>query len=466
MLSIRHQLIFPLLFLLTLLIFLLSRNIGMFWDNVLFASKMGNHLYNTGIFNISMPDSFDPGHPPFLAFINALGWKLFGHKLWVSHLMMTPFVFGFFLQLYRFINYFYKDTILIAGAFILICADPTLASHLILVNPQIIQLFFALLAINGILENKPVHKIIGLGLLGIVTFRGMMMCAGIVLFDLVRVSWIEKKNLRSFFNFRNLFHYFLSALPALAYVIWRFSTKGWLQTHPDSPWENLWHLANIEVILRNILVLANRYLDFGRIGIFLFIFLVLIFKRSLFREKQTRTIFLLALLVDIVTVIVSLSATNTMGHRYFIASNLCFALLAFNLLIQLRPRISLYIALLLVLGTGNLWIYPEKIAQGWDSTLAHVPYFRLRTEALAYMNTHNIPVDQTASFFPNCTIVDFVDLSGDQRSFVPFNGNNRYVFYSNVFNISDEQLYILSNQYTPIVKFTKCRIHVTLYKSD
>ena len=54
------------------LIFFVSKKFGMFDDDILFGSKMGNQLYYSSIFNWSMPDSFDPGHPPFLGFILAI----------------------------------------------------------------------------------------------------------------------------------------------------------------------------------------------------------------------------------------------------------------------------------------------------------------------------------------------------------------------------------------------------------
>ena len=44
---------------------------GFFWDNTIFGYQMGNHLYNNGLFNFNFPDSFDPGHPPFLALLLA-----------------------------------------------------------------------------------------------------------------------------------------------------------------------------------------------------------------------------------------------------------------------------------------------------------------------------------------------------------------------------------------------------------
>ena len=63
-----------------LIALLVSYEYGMFWDNVLFASKMGNHLYENGIFDWTIPDNFDPGHPPFLAFLLAVAWKLLCEK--------------------------------------------------------------------------------------------------------------------------------------------------------------------------------------------------------------------------------------------------------------------------------------------------------------------------------------------------------------------------------------------------
>lgn len=81
----------------------------------------------------------------------------------------------------------------------------------------------------------------------------------------------------------------------------------------------------------------------------------------------------------------------------------------------------MYSILFLGLVTGNLWIYPKEISQGWDATLAHIPYHSLRLEAINYLNKENINVEDVASFFPNLTKLDFVDFKGDTRSFQKFN---------------------------------------------
>jgi hypothetical protein len=79
-----------------LCVFFVSNTNGMFWDNVLFASKMSNHLYLNSILDWTVHDQFDPSHPSFLGFPLAISWKILGHKLWVAHLLMVPFIIGVF----------------------------------------------------------------------------------------------------------------------------------------------------------------------------------------------------------------------------------------------------------------------------------------------------------------------------------------------------------------------------------
>ena len=60
-----------------------------------------------------------------------------------------------------------------------------------------------------------------------------------------------------------------------------------------------------------------------------------------------------------------------------------------------------------------------------------------------------------------------VDLSGDLRSFSDtFTGNEEYVFYSNVFNLSDKDYYILENNYHLTKRFEKALVHVDILKRN
>tara|TARA_R110000787_G_scaffold7747_3_gene26038 strand:- start:837 stop:2258 length:1422 start_codon:yes stop_codon:yes gene_type:complete len=450
-----------------LIFFLVSYDFGMFWDNVLFASKMGNQLYYNDLFNWTMPDSFDPGHPPFLGFLLAITWKIFGHSLWISHLTMLPFVIAIIYQLHRFVNYYTKNNISSYLGLLLILVDPTLMTSFVLVNPETIILFFFFLAVNGILYDNKRWKFIGFLFLSIITFRSMMLFAGLFIFDILNHSIIQKKKIKKSLNLHFLGFYFLTALPGIIFVIWRLATKGWLQTHVNSPWASLWKFPSLTEFSKNIAVLIWRYLDFGRIFIFIFlIFALWSFRKKIAKKKSIQQLLLLAFCSVIFVMIAVLLSTNAFGHRYFIASYICFILVAFLIILELKKyKKIIYTLLISGLITGNLWIYPEKISQGWDATLAHIPYHGLRKDAIQFLDTKKINFKQVATFFPNYDVVDDIDLTGDFRSFSHFNKKNNYVLYSNVYNLTDEEYDSLDKNYIEIKRFHKLHIYVSIYQS-
>ncbi len=447
------------------LIFLVSNQNGMFWDNVLFASKMGNQLYNNSIFDWTMPDTFDPGHPPFLGFLLAASWKILGHHLWVSHLVIVPFTIGFFYQVFRFISYFIDKKHLQLFAFLLIIIDPTISTAFVLVNPEIIILFFFFLTVNGILFKSTVQKIIGLLFLSIVTYRSMMLFGGVFLFEICNHLWLEKKKIKSILTIKFLTPYVLGCLPGFLFVSWRLTTKGWLQTHPDSPWADYWHFADFEFFIRNCIVLVWRYIDFGRVFIFLFLVIsILIFGKRIFQSTKNKKLLLLAITSVFFIIITVLMATNAFGHRYFIVSYIAFFLLAFSILQSFyKKKKFIYVLLCIGLLSGNFWMYPKHLSQGWDATLGHLPYHYLRLEAINYLNENNINIEEVASFFPNYNILDYIDFKGDKRSFTKFNATNRYVFYASVFNLTDEELNSLTNHYSVLKQFHKFNTTIKIY---
>ena len=446
-------------------VFLVSKNYGMFWDNVLFASKMGTHLYENSLFNWNIPNSFDPGHPPFLGFLLAVFWKIFGYNLWVSHLLMLPFIIGFLYQLYEFVSYFVKKEQFKILAFLLLIANPTVAASFVLVNPEIIILFFFFLAINGLLKQKYTLKFIGLFFLSIVSYRSMMLFAGIFLFDVLNNLFINRKKIKTILNLNFLLFYFSASIPAFLFVSWRLATKGWLQTHPDSPWVGLWQFASLKVFFKNCVVLVWQYLDFGRIFIFLFIIIsFFFFGKKIVKPLKNKELLLLSICSVLSIVVVSLLATNSFGQRYFLVSYVGFILLSFLILIEnYKSKKIIYAILFFGLISGNLWVYPKKIPQGWDATLAHIPYHSLRLKAIKYLDSENIKIENVATFFPNINTIHNIDLSKDQRKFASFNDTKKYAFYSNVYNLSDENLNKLEKEYTVLKQFNNFNINITIY---
>ena len=448
-----------------ILIFLSSNQNGMFWDNVLFASKMGNQLYYNSIFDWTMPNSFDPGHPPFLGFLLAASWKVFGHTLLVSHLVILPFNIGFFYQLFKFISYFIDTIQLQFLAFLLIIIDPTISTAFVLVNPEIIIIFFFFLAVNGILFKSKVQKFIGLLFLSIVSFRSMMLFGGIFLFEVCNQLILEKKKLKVILNIKFLIPYIIGCIPGVLFVLWRLTTKGWLQTHPDSPWAGYWHFADFGFFIRNCIVLIWRYLDFGRVFIFLFLTISLfLFRKKIIKSIKNKQLILLGITSVSIIIITVLIATNAFGHRYFIVSYVAFILFACKILQEFYNQKKLIYSLLFIgLLTGNLWMYPKNLSQGWNATLGHLPYHSLRIEAIDYLNKNNIDVENVASFFPNYNNLDYIDFKGDKRSFAKFNSNKEYVFYASVYNLTDEEQKSLANHYSVLKQFHKFNTTIKIY---
>ena len=125
-------------------------------------------------------------------------------------------------------------------------------------------------------------------------------------------------------------------------------------------------------------------------------------------------------------------------------------------------------AILIIAGllSGNFWVYPDKIAKGWDASLAHLPFHHLRHEMMKYIDQHHIPVSETGSRTPNTAIIDHIELNGDQRAFPWADlSKDKYVFYSNICNVfTDEEIDELKNQWLVEKEFRCLQVRVTLYK--
>jgi len=444
-------------------IFLFSMDVGMFWDNVLFTSKIGRHLYENNLFNWMLPDNLDAGHPPTLGFLLAILWKVFGQELWVSHLLMFPLTIGFFYQLFRLITYFTKNKTNSFFAFLLIIIDPTLSTQFVLVNPEILQLFLFLLAINSILNERYLLKIIALFFLSIISLRSMLLFGGVFLFEIINLKYIVKTP-KTILSKKFIFSYVFGFIPAITYLSIHYIDKSWLVSHENSPWSGHRNFVSIKEFLKNCAVLVHKYIDYGRFIIyFLITYIFIKFKISAF-NKATKQLLILSFSSVFFIIIASLLSTNPFGHRYFLISYILLNLLSFLLFVKfLKKKRFVYSLIFITLITGNLWIYPREIAQGWDATLAHLPYYSLRLKAIDYLNKNKIDVENVASFFPNKTALHHVDFKNDYRAFKNFNKKNKYVFYSNVYNLSDDDYKSLDTDYSILKEFKNNNIQVILY---
>lgn len=442
----------------------LSKNIGFFWDNTLLVSKMGHYLYNNGLLNFNFPNSFDPGHPPLMAFVYASSWKLFGKSLLTSHIISSIFLFGFVWQLHNFICHFTQNKIYQIIGIAFVFSDATILAQCFYIGQEIPQLFFFLLATNQLLKGEYFLKCVALILLGLCSLRGMMLCAGFFIFEVYYYAVIKQK-IKNLFTQKNIATYVVGASVVIAFLIARRLIKGYLFMHESSEWTELGQLANLKIFIFNTAIIIHRYFDFGRLAIVLFIVLTLFyFKRKITQNAKFKLLLGLALCSTCIITIVSLAITNTIGHRYFTISFVFMHLLALYIIDTFlnNKKAIIVCTLTFCLVTGNLWQYPIKYAQGWDASLRSIPYFNLRNQAINYLHQNKIELREVGTFFPNIYSNEEINLCGDTTSFATYDGKNKYVLFANIYNVKPKLREYLSTTYKSVEKFESAGITVNI----
>ncbi|MEY4902953.1 MAG: hypothetical protein RLZZ292_768 [Bacteroidota bacterium] len=132
-----------------------------------------------------------------------------------------------------------------------------------------------------------------------------------------------------------------------------------------------------------------------------------------------------------------------------------------------RKPANLFYLLLLLLVTGNFWKYPNHIAQGWDATLGHLPYYSLRAKMVDYINEKHYDYNAIGSAFPNLSDRHFIDLDPmEGKKMLEKNlFSQQHIFYSNIYNdFSDNELDSLKQHWIVEKKFSKLGIDVVLYR--
>ena len=450
-----------------LILVLCNINNFFFWDTVQLASKHASFYYTTNFSNLLLPNEIDSGHIPTFGIYLAFIWKLFGRTLWISHLAILPFALGIVIQLYRLIQKFIPNTYWLF-AFFLVLIDPTLLSQITLVSPDVALVFFFLLGVNAVLDKNRFMIMLATVFLFLTSMRGMMVSLCLLCLD-TYVNILLSDNLKKIaLDFiKRSFTYLPAFLIFVAFSLFHYHERGWIGFHKDSPWADCFEPVGLSGIIRNIGILGWRILDFGRIGIWLvFFILFFIYRKQILKDEKTRLLLFFFVCTLVLLPANMLWANNLIAHRYLMPIYLSFSILCANILfsdyVKEKLKYTLMIAWVVIIISGNFWIYPSGISQGWDSTLAHLPYYNLRQNAIEYLDNKEIDLTQVASFFPNDSKMDVMDLNGDQRCFSKFDRNNQYVFYSNIYNVGDEIENGLTQNYQVIQQFNKNGIFIEI----
>ncbi len=420
---------------------LLSLNNSFFWDKDILNSRQAYWFYEHGL-NILPPNDIDSGHPPILSYLLAIGWRIFNVHLWVGHLLMLPFALGMVWQFYRFLSYFFKSAF-VNAVLLLIILDTTLLTQVIVLTGDLITVFFFFLSVNTILYNRRGLLTIALVGLSLSSSRGMMLFVAMGMFDFYLL--IEQRGLTNIIRrSASIFSYYLPAIIFTSwFLLYHYYKRGWIGYDPvNSKWAGCYTIVGLNGFIRNIIIVVWRMVDFGRLFLWIIgaYLLILILQKKIELDRNQKLLFAIFLISLIVSLPPMLIYKVMASHRYLLPVFIVFtALIAYPVLEKLpNKKLSkiLYFVILLGLVSGNFWIYPDNIAKGWDATLAHVPYYKLRKDMIHFIDDQKIPFSKVGTEVPNISELKYIDLSNDERAFSSKDfEHNEYIFYSNIYNM-------------------------------
>jgi hypothetical protein len=447
-----------------LILFLFSFNNGFFWDTTHLSAAQAWWYYDHDFKYFFLPSEIDSGHPTLFPLLLALVWKVFGPGLLISHLLMLPFIGILIVNLIEFSGHYFKNNRFRIAALVLL--NPMLLGHSTLVSPDILLLSFFFLALNGIIGNAIWKSSIAIAILASLSMRGMMSCA--VLFSFF--AYLSFKSPR--FWIKSIQIFLPGFLLAVGFLIFHFLHTGWIGYFAGSSWAGSFDRVDFKGWFRNVLVFGFRMADMGNIFIWIIIGGAIIWGSAgkITFTKKNFELFFLVVLSLVILVLPQFFFRQLLMHRYllpFIILSIFFICSLAERTIAILKFKKLLIFTLLGLSTGNFWVYPDKIAKGWDCTLAHLPYYHLRKEALAYIKERNIPLNRVSAGFPYNLPSKYIDLTADTTSFsrLPVE-QSPYVLYSNISNdYTNEQLRNFDKEWAVIKTFGKWPVRFVLYKN-
>jgi hypothetical protein len=499
----------------------LVRDNFFFWDTMQLASQHAHFFYEDSNFStFLLPDNMDSGHPPTFGYYLALMWLFFGKSLIVSHLAMLPFLIGIVWQAWKL-----GERVVGEGwtlwFLLMLSVCPVVAGQAVLVSPDIVLLFFFFMGLNAVLNYvffdfhdgseldanvRETFKVsrtsdfdLSIAILGLaaISMRGMMVAAGLFIFYfLIKIPYLKalilnKNNSKiNKFNVKELIYndkhplsikgifsiispFLLGGFFALIFLAYHFIHKGWIGFHTDSPWMTAFERVNGVEFIKNGIILVWRLIDFGH----LFLWLICIYGLIKIKKTLPTTRLLISLLIVLLTVLTPtlLIYKGLLAHRYLMPIYVVLILLTVKIISDLKNyKRQLVVALIALFGlaSGNFWVYPQPISTGWDATLAHLPYYDLRNDMLAFIDSQHINHEDIGSAFPNQRDFETTDLKKIDPSvknhFSTYNlSKNRFVFYSNIMNeFSEADLVELKTNWRAIKVFKKWQIQVILFEKN
>lgn len=424
---------------------LAARHDPLFWDTIQLAGKQADWYFQNDFRYFFLPERIDSGHPPVFGAYLAGWWKILGRSLLVSHLAMLPIVWLLVAGVWRVARQWFGGAA-VWGLAMVLC-DPVLLGQLLLVSPDLWLVAAFVWTLAGILYRAAVWRVLGVVGLCLISTRGMMTAVALLLFDLLVKHDFSSSSLKKI-----LPSYLPGGLLGAAFLLGHAWHTGWIGYHTGSPWAGSFATVDVAGLAKNVLVYVWRWLDFGRVGVWLLLMIALfqtsrIFKtlevsgRKLWWQHLREPVLLLCLLI-VFSLPTFLRYVGLNGHRYLLPCFLAFGW-CFVAWVRHLPGRSRWLGLgILSLLLGNLWMYPPQISQQWDGSLAYRGHFAARRTALDFLTEQNLPLHQVGTVFPEIGPRDWRELNGDTTGMVRYRvGKTPYVLVMTTMNDFPDERY-------------------------
>jgi hypothetical protein len=441
------------------------RHNGFFWDSILLGSTYGQWYYNNNFSTIFVPQEI-AGYPPLFGMYLATGWKMFGKTLPISHFLMLPIVLGTIWQVYLLAKRYLPQPWILVGL-LLVLFDPTMLAQSAQMAPDSMLVFLYLLSINSLLKKNNTLLAISLVFLVLLSPRGQVMAVSLFLTNLV-IHRLYQGTFTFAYLGRLLKRYLPAGIVLGMWLALHYQEFGWIGFNKSSDWGTYATVVDTVGFTRNLGLIFWRLLDFGRVMLWLTVCVLLWQTRKhLSKEVKELVLLLIVPLLTLTTVLVWF--TNPIAHRYWLVVYVFLGLLTARLLLEVQNKTVRFavVGLLVVsLLSGHFWVYPQRVAKGWDATLAHLPYYELRKEMLLYLDQQHIPWQQVGTDFPNLASLASTDLTNDKRALANKDLTRQsYILYSNVFNgFTDQELEMLASDWKVVKEIQQGQVYMQLYQ--
>ncbi len=502
---------------------LFSLPIPFFWDNVYLVSKIAYYYYENSFPSVVLPLELDSGHPPFYPLYMATVWSCFGKTLAVSHWTVFPFLVGSGIAYYQLTRYFLPHKA-VPFALLLWAIEPTLLAQSALGGIDIALTCLYLAALCGIFYHR--RWLLTLALCGMAAFslRGII-AVGLLGLTEFLTEIFNKKHRQDFFLtnrgevdkgmtkkmsaiFSNFIFQTLQIVRKIApaylppifliglWLCYHYQVNGFLTSNPDSPWAKGYGFVNFHDWTRNLLFMAWRILDYGRLILWGITFLLLLkyqitnfeYRISNIEYRVSNTEYRITNYQSLILYIVlplifylpfiTLRYTDIL-HRYFLPTYLLVSILFVALWFKLEHKKIRVGILALVIGgllSGHFWQYPDRFPNGSDASLSFVPYFGLEEKMREYIGGKNIDFEEVGTEFPAVNARKFTHLEAGNLSVFSDKDTRSellsfpYILESNLMNNFDikdlNKLRAVEGGWNLEKEFCKGQVYMRLYKRN